>query len=191
LNGQTYVPGSTARRRLAKPFLDAHLAGHAAIRESKAQRLWPRPMPSIPAFRRSALSVRFIFLAISGRGVRTFECALSSCTSSLVQGVRWAEVFFFGTDCCSGKGSRLRATPVARLTHASKRGPWLTLKTSCCYTIPVQTLPTSSETLAMLWSACCGKARARSDGRGFSCRLRTLATPGPIKDWSLTSLEES
>ena len=56
-----------------------------AIRESKAQRLWPRPMPRIPAFHRSALSVRFIFLAISGRGVRAFECALSSRTSSLVQ----------------------------------------------------------------------------------------------------------
>jgi hypothetical protein len=49
-------------------------------------------MPRIPAFRRSALSVRFIFLAISGRGVRAFECALSSRTSSLVHGVRWAEV---------------------------------------------------------------------------------------------------
>ena len=73
-----------------------------AIRESKAQRLWPRPMPRIPAFRRSALSVRFIILAISGRGVRAFECALSSRTSSLVHGVRWAEVFFFGTDYCSG-----------------------------------------------------------------------------------------
>ena len=100
-----------------------------AIRESKAQRLWPRPKPRMPAFRRSALSVRFIFLAISGRGVRAFECALSSRTSSLVHGVRWAEVFFFGTDCCSGKGSRLRATPVARLTHASKRGPRLRFST--------------------------------------------------------------
>ena len=97
----------------------------ATICESKAQRLWPRPMPRIPAFRRSALSVRFIFLAISGRGVRAFECALSSRTSSLVHGVRWAEVFFFGTDCCSGKGSRLRATPVAWSTHASKRIPHL------------------------------------------------------------------
>ena len=82
-------------------------------------------MPRIPAFRRSALSVRFIFLAISGRGVRAFECALSSRTSSLVHEVRWAEVFFFGTDCCSGKGSRLRATPVAWSTHASKRIPHL------------------------------------------------------------------
>ena len=86
-------------------------------------------MPRIPAFRRSALSVRFIFLAISGRGVRAFDCALSSLTSSLVHGVRWAEVFYFGTDCCSGKGSRLRATPVARLTHASKRGPRLGFST--------------------------------------------------------------
>src|SRR5208337_2348770 len=91
-----------------------------ALHESKAQRLWPRPMPRIPAFRRSALSVRFILLAISERGVRAFECALSSRTSSLVHGVRWAEVFFFGTDCCSGKGSRLRATPVARLTTRAK-----------------------------------------------------------------------
>ncbi len=80
-------------------------------------------MPRIPAFRRSALSVRFIVLAISGSGVRAFECALSSRTSSLVHGVRWAEVFFFGTDCYSGKGSRPRATPVAWLMNASKRGP--------------------------------------------------------------------
>ena len=96
-----------------------------AIRESKAQRLWPRPIPKLPAFRRSALSVRFIFLAISGRGVGAFECALSSRTSSLVHGVRWAEVLFFGTDCCSGKGSRPRATPVAPTTPASKRRPRL------------------------------------------------------------------
>ena len=117
-------------RRLATHYRcrDKALVGctwRRAIRESKAQRLWPRPMPRIPAFRRSALSVRFIFLAISGRGVRAFECALSSRTSSLVHGVRWAEVFFFGTDCCSGKGSRLRATPVAWSTHASKRIPHL------------------------------------------------------------------
>ena len=93
--------------------------------DSARARRCPRPMPRIPAFRRSALSVRFIFLAISGRGVRAFECLLSSRTSSLVHGVRWAEVFIFGTDSCSGKGSRLRTTPVARLTHASKRGPRL------------------------------------------------------------------
>src|SRR5271157_3385085 len=110
---------------LASSLLLVGCTWRRAIHESKAQRLWPRPMPRMPAFRRSALSVRFIFLAISGRGVRAFECALSSRTSSLVHGVRWAEVFFFGTDCCSGKGSRLRATPVARLTHASKRGPRL------------------------------------------------------------------
>ena len=37
------------------------------------------------AFRRSARSVRFIF-AISGSGVRDFECALSSRRSSFVHG---------------------------------------------------------------------------------------------------------
>src|SRR6202046_4905967 len=89
-------------RRLATHYRcrDKALVGciwRRAIGESKAQRLWPRPMPRMPAFRRSALSVRFIFLAISGRGVRAFECALSSRTSSLVHGVRWVEVFFFGT----------------------------------------------------------------------------------------------
>jgi hypothetical protein len=31
--------------------------------------------------------VRFIFFAISGRGVRVFECTLSSRTSSFVHGV--------------------------------------------------------------------------------------------------------
>jgi hypothetical protein len=41
-------------------------------------------MPRIPAFRRSAHSVRLIFFAISGSGVRVFECALSSRTSSFV-----------------------------------------------------------------------------------------------------------
>src|SRR5271166_4083104 len=58
-----------------------------------------------------------------GKRVRAFECALSSRTSSLVHGVRWAEVFFFGTDCCSGKGSRLRATPVARVDAREQKRP--------------------------------------------------------------------
>src|ERR1700722_12728366 len=71
------------------PVAPAH-GSAALLQQRESQRLWPRPMPRIPAFRRSALSVRFIFLAISGRGVRAFECALSSRTSSLVQGVRWA-----------------------------------------------------------------------------------------------------
>src|SRR3984957_3971865 len=78
------------------PVAPAH-GSAALLQQRESQRLWPRPMPRIPAFRRSAPSVRFIFLAISGRGVRAFECALSSRTSSLAHGVRWAEVFFFGT----------------------------------------------------------------------------------------------
>src|SRR5580704_17541223 len=119
-----------ANRHKCGDLLVAPAHGSAALlQQRESQRLWPRPMPRIPAFRRSALSVRFIFLAISGRGVRAFECAVSSRTSSLVHGVPWAEVFFLGTDCCSGKGSRLRATPVARLTHASKRGPRLGFST--------------------------------------------------------------
>ena len=51
------------------------------------QRRCPRPIPRIPAFRRSARSVRLIFFAITGSGVRTFECAFSSRTSSFVHGV--------------------------------------------------------------------------------------------------------
>ena len=92
-----------SRRRSVCDNSEPHLAilRPCAIREIKAQRLWPRPIPRIPALRRSALSVRLIFLAISGRGVRPFECALSSRTSSLVDGLPWAEVFF-GTECCSG-----------------------------------------------------------------------------------------
>ena len=54
---------------------------------AKSQRRCPRPMPKIPAFRRSALSVRFIFFAISDSGVRAFECALISRRSSFVHGV--------------------------------------------------------------------------------------------------------
>ena len=111
------------------PVAPAH-GSAALLQQRESQRRCPRPMPRIPAFRRSARSVRFIFLAISGSDVRAFECALSSRTSSLVHGVRWAEVFFFGT-CCSGKGSRPRTTPSSaadareqkkRLSEGSARG---------------------------------------------------------------------
>jgi hypothetical protein len=54
---------------------------------AQGQRRCPRPIPRSPAFRRSARSVRFIFFAISASGVRAFEYALSSRTSSFVHGV--------------------------------------------------------------------------------------------------------
>ena len=52
--------------------------------------------PRIPAFRLRARSVRFIALAIFATGVRAFECALSSLTSSFDQGLPGAVVFFVG-----------------------------------------------------------------------------------------------
>ena len=67
-----------------------------------------------PPFAEAARSARLIFLAISGSGVRAFECALSSRTSSLVHGVRWAEVFFFGT-VAPGR---------ATVTHAPRAKSW-------------------------------------------------------------------
>ena len=51
------------------------------------QRLCPKPIPRMPAFLRRARSVRLIFFAISATGVRDFECALRSRSSSFVQGV--------------------------------------------------------------------------------------------------------
>ena len=48
----------------------------------------PKPMPRIPALCRSAASVRFILFAITGSGVRAFECAWSSRTSRVVQAMR-------------------------------------------------------------------------------------------------------
>ena len=48
----------------------------------------PKPMPRIPAFCRSAPSVRFILFAITVSGVRAFECAWSCRTSCIVQGMR-------------------------------------------------------------------------------------------------------
>jgi hypothetical protein len=65
---------------------------------AKNYRSWPRPIPRIPALRLSAPSVRFIALAIFATGVRAFECALSSLTSSFDQGLRCAVVFFVGTN---------------------------------------------------------------------------------------------
>jgi hypothetical protein len=62
-------------------------AGSLPCEPAESQRRCPRPMPRIPAFRRSALSVRFIFFAITVSGVRAFECALSSRTSSFVHEV--------------------------------------------------------------------------------------------------------
>src|SRR5580692_67189 len=44
-------------------------------------------MPRIPALRRRAPSVRFIFFAISVSGARAFEYALSLRMSSVVHGV--------------------------------------------------------------------------------------------------------
>ena len=117
----------------------------AAIRESKAQRLWPRPMPRIPAFRRSALSVRFIFLAMSGRGVRAFECVLSSRTSSLVHGLRWAEVFF-GTECRSGlvRSGSFRSMWAHPLCRSATRSNGYSLRLAladCRFSRPSPTLP--------------------------------------------------
>ena len=65
---------------------------------AKSYRSWPRPIPRIPALRLRAPSVRFIALAIFATGVRAFECALSSLTSSFDQGLRCAVVFFVGTN---------------------------------------------------------------------------------------------
>ena len=48
----------------------------------------PKPMPRILALCRSAASVRFILFAITGSGVRAFECTWSSRTSCVVQGMR-------------------------------------------------------------------------------------------------------
>ena len=61
----------------------------------------------MPALRLRAPSVRFIALAIFATGVRAFECALSSLTSSFDHGLRCAVVFFAGTNnllkACLGK----------------------------------------------------------------------------------------
>jgi hypothetical protein len=45
-----------------------------------------------------APSVRFIAWAIFATGVRAFECALSSLTSSFDHGLRCAVVFFVATN---------------------------------------------------------------------------------------------
>lgn len=44
-------------------------------------------MPSIPARRRNAPTVRFISLEIFATGVRAFECAFRARTSSFVHGL--------------------------------------------------------------------------------------------------------
>ena len=54
-------------------------------------RRWPRPMPRIPALRRSAPTVRFIDFETFTTRVLAFECVFSSRTSSFVHG--------FGTRC--------------------------------------------------------------------------------------------
>ena len=64
------------------------------VREAVYRR-WPSPIPIASAFCRTAVSVRFRAFATWATGVFALECALSSRTSSLVQGLR-AGVFFFG-----------------------------------------------------------------------------------------------
>ena len=56
-------------------------------RNQRRARRCPKPMPRIPAFARSAPSVRFIFSAITASGVPDLECAVSTRTSLFVQGV--------------------------------------------------------------------------------------------------------
>jgi hypothetical protein len=80
--------------RVAVTAITARVAERAARRPPLSQveshgraRRCPNPMPRIPAFRRSAPSVRFIFFLISASGVRAFEYALSWRRSSSVQGV--------------------------------------------------------------------------------------------------------
>ena len=96
-------PASCARR--GRPPLRPAAMGRAhhcaSLRHGRAhasasailQRRWPRPMPIVLAFCRTAASVRFMALATCGAGVRAFECALSARTSSFVQGTR-ARTFF-------------------------------------------------------------------------------------------------
>ncbi len=58
------------------------------------QRLAPSPIPSIPARRRSAPTVRFISFEIFSTGVLALECALRLRTSSFVHGFITRTIFF-------------------------------------------------------------------------------------------------
>ena len=69
----------------------------------------PKPMPRIPALCRSAASVRFILFAITVSGVRAFECAWSSRTSRVVQGMRLVSLCAI-PDAPVGWGSAAAAT---------------------------------------------------------------------------------
>ena len=93
-------PRYFARRYFRRPSGSPSAWVRGVPATAETQRRWPRPMPRIPAFRRSARSVRFIFFAISDSGVRAFECPLSSRTSSFVHGLPLA-VFFCATNRCS------------------------------------------------------------------------------------------
>ena len=84
------------------PARMSHLARARSLRALQGphapsrQRRWPRPIPIVFAFCRTAPSVRFIAFATSETGVLAFECVLSARKSSLVQALRWAVAIFFG-----------------------------------------------------------------------------------------------
>ena len=74
------------------------------------------PIPRIPAFCRSAASVRFILFAITVSGVRAFECAWSSRTSRVVQAMRLVSL-------CHTRRSRRMGLGGAPTARASCKNP--------------------------------------------------------------------
>ena len=85
------------------PFLSCIWLFCDPVRSAKSKLSdYGRDQSQNPALRRSALSVRLIFLAIPGKRRPHLRVRSSSRTSSLVYGLPWAEVFLFGTECCSG-----------------------------------------------------------------------------------------
>jgi hypothetical protein len=106
--------GRTDQDRLQIQIKDLRLFGNYSSRQppepsDSTYRWCPRPIPMLLAFARSALSVRFVSLAIFLTGVRAFECARNSFSSALVYSRRTR--FFtlcvpkirFGVDAASGR----------------------------------------------------------------------------------------
>ena len=83
------IAGLRKGRPESHPLAASFHGAHDGIAGGQRRgRRCPKPMPRIPAFCRSAASVRFILFAITVSGVRAFECAWSCRTSCIVQGMR-------------------------------------------------------------------------------------------------------
>jgi hypothetical protein len=118
--------------RLVKPFRAASGSSATVLQsaKSKLSDYGRDQWRESPAFRRRALSVRFIFLAISGIGVRAFECVLSSRTSSLPR--RWTQKTVVAKRPSTNLGSGVRISSGApeKTKMRTRRGGASTSKTS-------------------------------------------------------------